>query len=137
VSQENVEILRRAYEAFALDGMDGVAPLLDEKIEWASNPDSPDAEVRHGHQGVRDWFTQRLFEDVRFVPDEIKELPDGRVLSLGRLAFRAEQSGVAMDVPFAHAVTIRDGLITRFKMYSDQQQALKAVGLEDGPPAAT
>jgi ketosteroid isomerase-like protein len=133
VAQENVEILRRGYEAFARDGLDAIMPLLDEQIEWASNEDAPDAEIRHGHEGVRAWFkqTRESFDDARFVPDEITELPDGRVLALGRLAFSAKQSGIAMEGPFAHLITFRDGLITHFQQYSDQQRALKAAGLEE------
>jgi len=132
MSQENVEILRRGYEAFARDDFDGIMPLLDEQIEWRNPEESPIAGVFHGHQGVMDWLTQvrESFADMRFMPDEFKELPDGRVLVLVRFAFRPTQTGVPMEFPMAHLIAIRDGLITYLKMYSDQQQALKAVGLE-------
>ena len=127
----NVEILRRGYEAFARDDLDGLMPLLDEQVEWRNPSDSPVAGVWHGHQGVRDWFAEvrESFDELRFVPDEFNELPDGRVLVFLRAGVRAKQSDLAIEVPFAHLATIRDGLITHFQMYSDQQRAREEAGL--------
>jgi ketosteroid isomerase-like protein len=106
---------------------------LDEQIEWRNPEDSPTAGVWHGHQGVRDWFAEfrESFDDMRFIPYEFKELPDGRVLVLMRATATAKQSGVAVDVPFAHLITIRDGLVAHFQMYSDQQRAVQATGLHE------
>jgi ketosteroid isomerase-like protein len=130
---DNVEILRRGYEVFARDGVDGLMALLDDQIEWRNPPDSPVAGVWHGHQGVRDWFAQsyELFDEMRFMPDEFKELPDGRILVLLHAGVRARQSGVAMEVPWTHLITLRDGLITHLRIYSDRQQALEAAGLKE------
>jgi ketosteroid isomerase-like protein len=107
----NIEFLRRAYEVYANDDLDGLLPLLDEQIEWRNPEDSPTAGVWHGHQGVWDWFAEfrESFDDMRFIPYEFQELPDGRVLVLLRATATAKQSGVAVDVPFAHLITIRDG----------------------------
>jgi ketosteroid isomerase-like protein len=129
----NIEFLRRAYQVFDNDDLDGLMPLLDEKIEWRNPEDSPTAGVWHGHQGVRDWFAEirESFDELRFMPDEFKELPDGRVLVLLRAGVMAKQSGVAMEVPFAHLITVRDGLLTYFQMYSDRQRALEAAGLQE------
>jgi hypothetical protein len=49
MSEENVEIARRGYEAFQRDGLDGLMPFLDEEIEWRNPEDSPIAGVWHGH----------------------------------------------------------------------------------------
>ena len=132
----NIEILRGAYEVFARDDLDGILPLLDEEIEWRNPEDSPVAGVWHGHQGVRDWFAlaRESFDEMRFMPHEFKELPDGRVLVLLRAGARAKRSGIVMEVPWAHLVTMRDGLITHFQIYSDQKRALEAAGLQAADP---
>jgi hypothetical protein len=36
-----------------------------------------------------------------------------------------------MEYPLAHLITLRDGLATRFQMYSDLGQARKVAGLEE------
>lgn len=133
---DNVEILRRAYEVFARDDVDAILPLLDEHVEWRNPEDSPVAGVWHGHQGVRDWFAEAYesFDEMRFMPDEFRELPDGRILVLLRAAVRAKQSGVAMEVPWANLITMRDGLITHFQIYSNHERALEAAGLQAPGP---
>lgn len=107
-------------------------PFLDEEIEWRNPAESPIAGVWHGRQGVRDWFAQsrESWAEMRPIPEDFIELPDGRVLVLTRSSFRGRQSGVAMEVSGAQLVTLRDGLVTRSQLYLDQQQALEAAGLQ-------
>src|SRR2546427_251642 len=51
MSQENVEIIRRGYEAFAKGRI--AFELLDPEIEWRGPREFPDlAEPRRGHEGV-------------------------------------------------------------------------------------
>jgi ketosteroid isomerase-like protein len=132
VAEKNVEIVRSAYEAFAREDVDGILPLFDEHIEWRNPEDSSDAGVWHGHEGVRDWFAQvrEVLGEMRIVPEEFVELPDGRVLVRVCVGFRAPQSGVEMEYPQANLITLRDGLCTRFQMYSDLGRAREVAGLE-------
>ena len=129
---ENVELVRRGYEAFDREDIDGILPLLDQQVEWRNPEDSPIAGVWHGHKGVRDWFalTREVYDEMRFRPDEFKELPDGRILVLLHAGFKAKQSGIEMKLPFAHLITIRTGLVTHLQMYTDQQRAWEAAGLQ-------
>ena len=133
MSQGSVDIVRSAYAAFAGDDVDGILPLLDEHIEWRNPEDSPIAGVWHGHEGVRDWFAQvrESLGEMWFVPEEFVELPDGRVFVRVRGGFRAPQSGVEMEYPLAHLITLRDGLVTRFQMYSDPRRAREIAGLKE------
>jgi ketosteroid isomerase-like protein len=126
-------MVRSAYEAFARGDVDGILPLLDEHIEWRNPEDSSDAGVWHGHEAVRDWFAQvrEVLGEMWFVPEEFVELPDGRVLVRVRGGFTAPQSGVEMEYPMAHLITLRDGLCTRFQMYSDLGRAREAAGLKE------
>ena len=55
MSQENVELVRQAYEVFDSD-LDALLRLLDAEIEWVSPSDSIEPGSRHGHKGVRDAF---------------------------------------------------------------------------------
>jgi uncharacterized protein len=129
---DNLAVVRRAYEAFAQDDVEGLMPFLDEGIEWRNPEESPIAGVWHGRQGVRDWFVQarESWAEMRFLPEDFIEAPDGRVLVLTRGVFRGRQSGVAMEVPGAQLVTLREGLVTRSQLYVDQQRALEAAGLQ-------
>src|SRR5437763_16379418 len=103
-------------------------PFLDEQIEWRSLDESPIAGVWHGRQGVREWFAQvrEAWADMRFTPEEFIELPDDRVVVLDRGEFRARRSGVELEVPLGHLITIRNGLATRSQLYIDQKRPLEA-----------
>jgi len=66
MSQQNVEVVRRAYEVFEAD-LDALLRLLDPTIEWISPSDAIEPGPRHGHDGVRGAFatTSRRGTDRR------------------------------------------------------------------------
>jgi ketosteroid isomerase-like protein len=133
VSQENVELVREAFDAYNRDGIDGILRFLGREVEWRNPADSPIAGVFIGHQGVREWqrLADEAFESMRFEPERIDELPDGRILAVSRFRFRARASDMDAAVGFAHLTTWRDGKATVVRMYSSEAEALKAVGLEE------
>jgi ketosteroid isomerase-like protein len=73
--------------------------------------------------------SERALTDLGLTPD--MELPDGRVLALVRASVRPRHTDTAMELPVAHLFTLRDGLVTRFQIYSDRRQAREAAGLEE------
>ena len=44
MASEAVEIVRRAYDAYDADGIEGLIPFLDPEIEWRNPENSPLAE---------------------------------------------------------------------------------------------
>jgi uncharacterized protein len=122
-----IEVLRRGYETFEREGIEGIMPFLDPDIEWRNPVDSPIAGVFHGHDGVREWYAAatEAFEELAFIPDEMRPLGGGMVLVLLRLSFRGLGGEIDMEVPFAHIWRIRNGLATHLQMYSDPGEALE------------
>jgi uncharacterized protein len=131
MTSEAVDLVRRGYEAYAFDGIEGILPFLDPAVEWRNPPDSPIAGIFCGHEGVREWqrLTDEVFAELRFWPKEIIEAPDGRVLAICQARVRGRESDVVMDVPFAHVIEVRDGKAVAFQMYSQVPDAQVAVGL--------
>ena len=131
MAQTDVERIRQAYEAYNRDGLEGMLPYLDPEVEWHNPPNSPDRGVWHGHEGVRSWFrelSEPEFESVRFRPDEIVDLAGG-ALVLCTVTVRGRGTGIELEVPFAHLITIRDDLVTELRMFTDHAEARKAAGL--------
>jgi ketosteroid isomerase-like protein len=56
MSQENVELARRAYEALGRDDLDELLALVDPEVEWHSLVLEMEGTF-HGHEGVRRWWT--------------------------------------------------------------------------------
>jgi ketosteroid isomerase-like protein len=54
-----------------------------------------------------------------------------KVVGVLRQRGRSKTTGVPVDMLYAQVFTIRDGKQTRMEMYSDPDEALKAVGLAE------
>jgi ketosteroid isomerase-like protein len=132
MAKEDIERLERAYKSFNTNDREAIYEWLDPEIEWVNPPDSPDHGVWHGHDGVATWihdFLDPQFETARFEPEEYIDLGD-RVLVLCRAVVIPHGGTVEMNAPFAHLVTMRDGLATKLQMFSDRAQAMEAAGLD-------
>ena len=128
MSQENVEILQRAFDAFNGGGPEAVLPFLDPHLEWHDVPDQPDATVHHGHEGFMRAFEVFLasFDEFEVEAEELKDLGD-EVLVFQRTRGRGVGSGAEFTQQTWGRWTVRCGLIIRVQFYRDRAEALKAV----------
>jgi ketosteroid isomerase-like protein len=133
MAQENLELLRAAFENFLAGSSDFGVELLDPEVEWdASDMSLLDigGVVYHGPAGVQQFWREWLaaWDTVQFEYELIDA--DGRVLALIDQRMRGRSTGI--EVPFgkyAHLYTFRDGLIVHWKGYRSQADALDAAGL--------
>ena len=130
MSQENVELVRRASWAWNDGGMDALLKYMDGDVEWHPFADSMEAGVYHGHDGVRDYLGRpaEIFEEARLEPLEVIDVDDERVISVIRVIGRSENFG-EIDAEFAWLITIgANGKIVRVETFTDRAQALAAAG---------
>ena len=85
MSQANVDLIRRGYEAWA----EGRVPFdsLDPEIEWNGPREFPDlAGPYHGHDGVRRYVEQlyEVFENYHMSPEEFIDAGGDKVLVFSR-----------------------------------------------------
>ena len=120
--QQNVDIVRRGYEAFGRGDLDTLLKLFDENIEWTSPgpAELPTAGIRRGRQQVAEFFTSvnEVFDIQRFEPNAFIAQGD-RVIVLGDETSRIKATGKVIDSEWAHAFTLRDGLVIAFHEYID------------------
>jgi uncharacterized protein len=133
MSRENVEIVRRGYEAFASGRI--AFEFLDGEIEWFGPREFPDlAEPRYGHDGVRQYMAKlsEVFDDYRMVAEEFIDVGEDQVLVFAREGGRGKGSGAKVQTnPTAHLYTLRDGKAVRMQSYWERSDALEAVGLRE------
>jgi ketosteroid isomerase-like protein len=67
----------------------------------------------------------------RFEPERFIDVGDVVVVFVGVVA-TGRASGMPIQIPDAHVVTVADGRITSTRVYRDRKEALKAVGLASG-----
>jgi len=120
--QQNVDIVRRGYEAFGHGDLDAMMKLFDENIEWISPgpAELPTAGTRRGLQQVAEFFksVNEVFEIQRFEPNAFIAQGD-RVIVLGTETSRIKATDRVLDLDWAHAFTLRDGLVVAFHEYID------------------
>jgi ketosteroid isomerase-like protein len=135
MSQENVDALRRAVEAYNSRDVEALLADAHPDIEWhpailkmLSGKDT----VYRGHEGVR-----QLMRDIDDTLAEIHvDFPEVRdlgnqVLAVGRIQTRGKASGVLTEAPVGYVADFRNGKFARVRTYLDPAEALKAAGLEE------
>ena len=132
MSQENVEIVRRAIEVFNRDGPEAATAFIDPEIEWHDMPEQPDAGVHHGIEGFLAAVEQFAggFEDFQVLVDEIFA-HGNQVITYQRTFGRGSGSGATFEQRGAGVWTLRNGSIVRVEWFGTQGEARKAVGLEE------
>jgi ketosteroid isomerase-like protein len=133
MSQENVDVVRRALEAYERGDMEEMLSYLDPELEWHSAiVGGAEGNVYRGHEGFRRWNADflEIFERVRNEWNEFRDLGD-RVLAFGRVQARGRESGVEINSPMGWVVTVRGGKLLKAEGFLDPTQALKAAGLSE------
>ncbi len=133
MSDANVQIVRRVYDALANPGEDVIA-LWDPDVEFDVSRDIWGAVMGGGHyrgvEGVRAWMLDlyAAWEQMDIDLEELIEAGDD-VVAVIRVAGRGRVSGIEMEYRPAGVWTIRDGRIVRVVWFVDRDDALEAAGI--------
>jgi ketosteroid isomerase-like protein len=136
MSKENVEIVRRVYDAVARGDAGAVLALYDPDIEIDGSrlPESvlSGRTHRRGHKELRS-VTREWNEAWTSAEDRCEELIDAgeHVISVVTRRGRGRTSGVEVEKRVAGVWTIREGKIIRTAWFPSVEEALKAVGLKE------
>jgi ketosteroid isomerase-like protein len=132
--RENVEVVRRVFEAFNEGGMGAAATLrfFDPDAIFEEPPEQPGSTVAEGRDAVSRTFQQfdAAWVEHRSDPDEIRAIDDERVLVLSTDYFRG-RDGIELEQTSGTVFTLRDGKIVRMQSFWDRENALKAVRLSE------
>jgi ketosteroid isomerase-like protein len=130
MSQENVELVRRGYEAFAQGEIAEALAMFHPDIQVEDHERSLETPTSyHGREGFLTLFAtvNEGFSDVRYTPEELTDVKD-RVLVEVRRTGRGTASGAQVDERQFHVWDLAGGRAVRFRVYLDRDQALEAAG---------
>lgn len=133
MSQENVDLVKSLFSAFADRDLDAAARVLHPEVEIRpAIVGGPEGVVYRGLAGNAQFWTDidAAWTDFRLDPQEFRDL-GGQVVVLGRASAHGPGSGIALDEPVAWIAVVREGRIIRFRSFSSQREALEAVGLSE------
>jgi ketosteroid isomerase-like protein len=133
MSHENVEIVRRYYEAYAQGGFDRLMEYWCDDLDHRAATDGVDdpGPIRGGNamrKHIGDWVD--TFDDFWWEAVELIDAGEDTVVAVERFGGRAKLSGVETDQTSGVVLTIREGKIARCREYATRAEALEAAGLQ-------
>ena len=131
MSQENVEIVRRAIAAYNRTGRPP-EDLFDPEVEVWESPELPGELAGKGLGNLVRANENLLesFEEWSIEPERFFDLGE-RVLVFVCFRVRGKGSGVQVDAPLAYLLTLRDGKVIEWGLFGDRNKALEAAGLSE------
>jgi uncharacterized protein len=133
MSQENVEIVRGIYDAWARYEFPGPADVLDAEIEYVNPAGAVEAGTRNGvaafSRAVEQVFVEG-WESWRFEPERFTPCGDSVAVVL-RYRARGRGSRVEVEGRMSALWTIRGGKVVRFEWFHGPTEALEAIGLPE------
>jgi ketosteroid isomerase-like protein len=134
MSEENVEVVKVAYEAFARGGLDRFIEHFTDDVDYrAVEGEIDDSGPIHGKDALRaylqDWID--MFDEFRMELVKLIDAGADTVVALERYGGRARLSSVETDQLLGDVFTIRAGKIARCREYGTLAQALEAAGLRE------
>jgi ketosteroid isomerase-like protein len=136
MAQENVEIVRSAFEAFERGDVEGILRCCDENIEITQDAELFDllgaSPRQHGHEGVLKAFAvwPDQWEDFSIEILSVRAVGD-RVMVTTVNRGRGKDSGIDVEMPFTFLFSVRAGAITEWRIFMREAEALKAAGGAD------
>jgi uncharacterized protein len=131
MSQENVEVVRRAFEAYERGDVEAMLEELDQDVQWKQIEEPAPV---YGRDGVREAIQRwdETWDNLRAEVDEYIDAGDC-VIALIRFRGLGRASGVPVEMASYHLFTVRNGKVARMSEYGPgkRAEALEAVGLSE------
>jgi ketosteroid isomerase-like protein len=133
VSEENVEVIRRLWEAVDRRDREAVFAFYDPDIVWQNHTggalELQDVSYR-GHEAVRQFWRDWLepFESFEAHAEEFIDAGN-KVIVPWRAAARGKASGAAVEMHRSNVYSISNGRVNRVDVFETKAEALTAAGL--------
>ena len=130
MSQENIAIIRQAFEAFSRGDTGGVLAVCAEDIVITQAPEVPiGAPEQNGHAGVLEAFAlwPEQWDDFRIEMERVVADPGDHVVVTTRQSGRGKQSGVEVAANFTYVFEVRDGKVAEWRIYVTDADALASL----------
>jgi hypothetical protein len=131
MSEENVELLRKAIDAVNRRDLDALLSVMDEEVESVSRIVAIEGGL-HGHEGVRKWWVSWFdaFPDYAIEIVDVRDLGDKLLTTLRAVGHGGESELPVQDEVF-HVSWWRGGKVIRWQVINSETEALEAAGLSE------
>ena len=128
MSEENIALARRAFDALGRRDIDGFLAITHPEIEFTSLIQESEATVYRGHAGVREFLDLMItvFPDWRPVVEHVEAVGDSTIVK-ARVQGTAARSGMPLEQTMWQVATVRDGMVAGWSWYRTEAEARAAL----------
>jgi uncharacterized protein len=123
MSQENVELVRRIYEAWSRE--ESARDFIAEDIEYVNPSYAVESGTRRGRASFR--VVRETYGDFKVQVERYVDAGE-EVVVLARYKGSGGGSGVPVSGEHGYVWTVRDGQAVRFQWFQSHREALDAAG---------
>lgn len=127
MSEENLQLVQSAFEAYFRGDEPTMLGLVDPDVVVTQLPDQPDIQHYHGRQGLlqamADWVG--TWDDYSIDVLGMSDIND-HVLVSCRQRGRGKGSGIPMEHDVHFLFSVRDGQLVRWQMFHTEREAVEA-----------
>jgi ketosteroid isomerase-like protein len=129
MSEQNIEVARRATDAFNRRDVEELVEVSHPDSEWLPFRAQVEGGVYCGHAGIRQFVVDMDEDWERFEVEQVELVDLGdRVLLIGRVHAVGRGSGVTLENDAGFVMDFRDGQLWRLVSYSDPDEARREAG---------
>ena len=132
MSTENVELVRRVYDAWNERGPESIEQFWAEDAEFHDPPTFPDSRVVQGREAIAAYQTDqaRVIGDLKFALVEVREVGQTMVARI-ELTIHGPASGIDIPGELGNVIEVVDGRVQRLRVFMTWEEALEAAGLSE------
>jgi ketosteroid isomerase-like protein len=128
VASENVELIRRGFEDFERDGVEGLLELIAPDFELTTPPNlASEPDTYRGPEGLRRYFDSfyDAMDEIGMEAHQFHDVGD-RVVVEFTLHARGRSTGIETSLEAVQVWEVADGLARRLDLYPTLDEALTA-----------
>lgn len=129
MSEADVELMRRGFEAFQEEGVEGLVRFIHPDFEMTTPAGlAAEPDTYRGHDGMRRYFDSfyEVMDDIRFDVLGFEDLGSGRVLVPAVLKARGKTTGIEVEQQIAPVWEVRDGLASYCHVFATPEEGRAA-----------
>jgi uncharacterized protein len=132
VSRKNVEIVREVLDAYSRRDVETLRRFHSDDVEldWSAS-EGWLAGIYRGREEILSFFADYFETWEQIVIEAESYTPVGDRVVVPNIAYQRGRDGIQVTTRATFVYRVCDGRVTRICLYQDQEQALKAVGLQE------
>jgi ketosteroid isomerase-like protein len=124
MSEENVQLVRRIYEAWGRE--ESARDFIAEDVEYVNPAYAVEPGTRRGRKSFA--VVRETYGDFEIRVERYVDAGDEEVVVLAHYQGSGQGSGVPVSGEHGYVWTVRDGQAVRFRWFQSHREALKAAG---------